>query len=116
MLQEFSSEASLDPQILRVAGLVNPIGDKKIDEQWPGIDPTEMEVELADGRIIKVRVEEAKGDLVNPVTDEEVISKFREITSEFFTPGRTEAVITSCDALESMKNISGLMKLLEPDR
>lgn len=116
LLGEFSYEAIRDPQILRVAKLVIPIADKTIDVGWPGIDPTEMEIELADGKVIKVRVEEAKGDLVNPVTDEEVICKFKELTAPFLTDERIESVIAAIERLETMADIGELTELLIPNR
>lgn len=116
LLGEFSEEAIHDPQILRVAGSVMPIADKNIDIHWPGIDPTEMEIELANGKMIKVRVEEAKGDLVNPVTDEEVVRKFKELTASFLTDERIESVFAAIERLETIGDIGELMELLIPDR
>lgn len=116
LLEEFSGEAIHDPRVLRIAKLVTPQADSEIDTCWPGVDPTEMTILLRGGQKIQIRVEEAKGDLLNPVTDTELKIKFKELTSPFLTSQRTESVISMCEDLENIGNICRLSELMIPNR
>ena len=112
LLEEFSFEAIRDPEVLRIAALVAPQGDPAIDAGWPRLDPTEILVGLDDGREVRVRVEEAKGDLVNPVTDEELQDKFRRLCAPFLSPARTKEVVTMCLNLEEVSDLRTLIDML----
>ena len=114
LLDEFSPEAIRDPDILRLAALVTPIAEPAIDAGWPGIDPTEIIITLKDGREIFTRVEEAKGDLVNPVTDDELLVKFKEITAPYLDEGAIDNVIEMFRNLEAVKDIRELTVALTP--
>ncbi|SFG14745.1 2-methylcitrate dehydratase PrpD [Desulfotomaculum arcticum] len=114
LLEEFSPEAIRDPDILRVAALVTPLADSGIDAGWPGIDPTEMTIILKDGREILTRVEEAKGDLVNPVTDDELLDKFRELTAPYLSAEAIENALEMFQKLETVKDMRELTGVLTP--
>lgn len=116
LLSEFTPEAIRDPHVLRIAERIIPEADPAIDAGWPGTDPTELIIRMNDDRELTVRVEEAKGDLENPVTDSELLDKFRELTAPFLTPAKMEAVISMCLHIEEVDNINQLAQLILPDR
>ncbi|MFZ5634287.1 MAG: MmgE/PrpD family protein [Bacillota bacterium] len=116
LLEEFSPGAIRDPEILRVAALVTPQAEPAIDAGWPGIDPTEISIYLHDGREIHTRVEEAKGDLANPVTDGELLAKFKELTAPCLSPAAADRAIEMCQNLEIISNINELTNALTPPR
>lgn len=116
LLGEFSAEAIRDPGVLRVAALVTPQAVPAIDAGWPGIDPSEIIITLNDGREIFQRVEEAKGDLANPVTDEELLVKFRELAGPFISPAAVENVIEMCRNLEDVRDMRELTGALSHTR
>lgn len=115
LLAEFSPDAIHDAEVLRLAERIIPEADTAIDAGWPGNDPTELIIVTNDGEEIKVRVEEAKGDLENPVTDSELLDKFRQLTALYLTPERTETVIAMCQNIEEVHNVRELTKLLLPN-
>ena len=116
LLAEFSPETIRDPQVLRMAERIIPETAAEIDAGWPGVDPTELILTFDDGQEITVRVEEAKGDLANPVTDSELLDKFRELTAPYLAPERINQVIDMCQQIERVDNINHLTRLLVPNR
>jgi len=109
LLDEFSSETIRDSEVLRVAALVETQADPAVDAGWPRTDSTELLAGFDDGRELRVRVEEAKGDLSNPVTDEELLVKFRQLSAPLLPPTEVEAVIEMCRNLEAVSDISELI-------
>jgi 2-methylcitrate dehydratase PrpD len=116
LLAEFSPQVIADPLVLRVAKRVVPVADAAIGAGWPGDDPTELAVATDDGARYVVRVEQAKGDLNDPVTDAELDAKFRELTAPYLSPARQEAVIGACRNLEGVSDMRAFAALLAPDR
>lgn len=110
--EEFSSEVIRDPEVLRVASLVEPQSDPAIDANWPRVDPTEVIAGFSDGREVRIRVEEAKGDLVNPVTDEELLVKFRRLSAPLLPAAEREGVLNMCRNLEEVSDINALTKIM----
>lgn len=115
LVREFSEEAISDMKILHTANLVKAIADPEIDAEWPKVDPTKIEIELKNGKVIRARVKEAKGDPANPVTDEEVVCKFRELTAPFLSSDRIEQIVAMCGDLQEVKNMSLFANLLKPE-
>ncbi len=116
LLNEFSPETIRDPEVLRIATLVETQAELAIDAGWPRTDSTDLLAVFDDGRELRVGVSEAKGDLSNPVTDEEVLVKFRELSAPFLSPAEVEAVIGLCRNLEAVSDIRELIERMNARR
>ncbi len=66
----------------RVSDLVRIEVDEEIQKLYP--DPRSMIVEIRDkkGNTASARIDHAKGDAENPMSDEELFEKFRDVTGE----------------------------------
>ncbi len=74
---------------------------------------TIIEVELADGKVLKTRADFGKGSPANPMTDEELSDKFRECAAwGGLTPERTKQVLDLVWNLEQVKDVNELTRLL----
>lgn len=72
-------------------------------------------ITLTDGRIVESQVDDPKGSVGNPLTQNELVAKFKMLTEPVLSPPRADAVIASVDNLESLENIGSLLQLVEPD-
>ena len=68
------------------------------------------EIRLKQGVNYQRRVEYPKGDPKNPMTDEELETKFRSMAKKFMTEKQIKKAISTVFELEHLDNIGGLMK------
>ena len=70
----------------------------------------EVIVSLANGAEVSRKIDVPKGDASNPMTDEEVSAKFQDCTHLVLHQKEIEKVMGMVHNLESLGNISDLMK------
>ena len=94
-------------QLLRKIKLVHP-------DNWPiGVDlMQELMVKLKDGTEYSHSVEIPKGDPENPMSDKELLTKFRDCASLFLMPSESGRLIELIYELESLNDISELMDIM----
>jgi 2-methylcitrate dehydratase PrpD len=73
---------------------------------------TEVVVRLKDGTELSRRVEAAKGDPENPLTTNEIESKFLDCAQSVFSRQDSKRLLSKIHTLERLKDISELMDLL----
>jgi 2-methylcitrate dehydratase PrpD len=74
---------------------------------------TIIEVELADGQVLKGRADFGKGSPANPMTDEELAEKFRQCAAwGGLDKARTDAVLKLLWKIEELADVNELTKLL----
>lgn len=75
---------------------------------------TLIDIDLTDGRRISGRADFGKGSPANPMSDDELATKFRECAAWGRLPrANAEKVITAVFNLEKLKNVRELTKLLQ---
>ena len=72
----------------------------------------EVVITLANGAEYSRKVDAPKGEVQNPMTDEELSAKFQDCTHAFLPPTENEKVLGIIHHLESLGNISELMKTI----
>ncbi|HIQ30398.1 MAG TPA: MmgE/PrpD family protein [Candidatus Caldiarchaeum subterraneum] len=87
---------------------VNP----EYDNLYPEAVPNKLVVKLRDGRLYEEEVIYPKGHYRNPLTDEELHSKFMKLASKPLGRKRAEQVIKLVQELEKIKQITRLTRLL----
>lgn len=75
-------------------------------------EPEEVVVKLSNGGQYAYKVEKHKGTAENPLTDEEVLSKFKDCASLALNQKGVDEALNLLWHLDEMKNISRLMELL----
>lgn len=109
---EFTEEAIKDPTVYEVMQKVRYEFDPEAEKVYPQKYPSTVIVTLKDGRKIKSYIEYPKGDPENPVTEQEIIDKFRVLASSNFESKKVEKIIETVLNLEQLDNINYLTKLL----
>jgi 2-methylcitrate dehydratase PrpD len=75
-------------------------------------EPQEVVVKLKNGRQYSFKVEKHKGTPENPLSDDELFSKFKDCASLALNQEGVDEVLNLLWRLDEMKNISRLMELL----
>ncbi len=112
-LKEYEEEAIRDPEVRRISDRVHIEIDEEIQKLYP--NPRSMIVEIRDrnGNSASARIDHAKGDPENPMTEAELIAKFRDVTADVIPPERAERIIAAAGTIESREEIVSFAELLQ---
>jgi 2-methylcitrate dehydratase len=84
-------------------------GDPTLDKARPaGIS----EIVIEDGKTFHLRVDHPKGHARNPMTDEEVIAKFKDMATVSMTESQMDRLIENVFALDKLDDIRTLLKFM----
>jgi 2-methylcitrate dehydratase PrpD len=109
-LDEFTDEAILDPEVLRLAAKVRYVLDPTID--YPRHFSGHVKVVLDDGTILEENQPHPRGGLEDPLAPEEVRDKFRANARLALPAGNNEKIIDTVNRLEQLPSIGSLSELL----
>jgi 2-methylcitrate dehydratase PrpD len=73
---------------------------------------SEVTITLRDGRRLQRRVDQAKGQPKNPLTDAELTGKFRDCAARALPAAQVDALLASLSALEQVRDVSELARRL----
>jgi 2-methylcitrate dehydratase len=106
---QFTQEKYNDPRVLQLIDKVILQGDPNLDKARPaGIS----EILTKSGDTYRLRVDFPRGHARNPMTDEEVIRKFRGMASVHMSQDRLERLVETVFGLDQLEDIGDLMKLV----
>ena len=95
-----------DPAILRLAGLMTLEADPGFTAAFPAAQGASIEIELADGRVLRQRIAD-----VIPATPEQVRSRFRAAAGAALGEDRAAAIERFTDRLEEADDVGRLPAL-----
>jgi len=106
---QFTLEKYNDLRVMDLIGKVTLTGDPNLDKARPaGISV----IVTKDGKIFRLRVDHPRGHARNPMTDQEVIAKFKDMASVRMSETQMNRLIESVFALDKLDDIGGLLKLM----
>jgi 2-methylcitrate dehydratase len=108
----FSDEKLKDPRIWDLLGKINVIADPEIDAMFPGVKRARVTITNLAGESFTAQVDNAKGSPLNPMSDDEVISKFRANAGAVLSNEQQDKVIDLTWRFDELEEISGYMGLL----
>ena len=107
----FTDDKVNRPEVQDAFNKVQVICDESIPEPGPYCP---VSVELKNGTRHSYTAKIAKGDPRNPMTEEEVIEKFRGNVKAVISEDRTRNLVTAVQNLETVDNVQKLASLLTP--
>jgi 2-methylcitrate dehydratase PrpD len=107
----FTDEKVNQPQVQEALRRVNVIIDESIPE--PG-DYCPVTVELKNGTRFSHTATIAKGDPRNPMSEEEVLEKFRSNAKTVISDQQTEELLAAMKNLEKLDKVGKIVELLTP--
>jgi len=106
---QFTPEKYNDPKVLELIDKVVLKGDPSLDKARPaGIS----EIITKDGQKYRLRVDYPRGHARNPMTDEEIIHKFRSMTSKYMSNEQMNQITDTVFGLDNLDDIGILMGLM----
>ena len=111
-LDQFTDENLKSAQLQRLMSKVVMVKDKRIEKDFPSEWPTRVKVQLTNGHEFEKVVRFPKGDPENPLSWEELTTKFKSLAMRTFPPYRCEEIVDSVKHLDRFPSLSALWKLL----
>ncbi len=105
-LDELEDDALRDPTILDLCGKARYEIDPK--SPFPRYYGGEVVIRTTDGRELRHREEHNRGSDANPLSDADIIDKFRDNARRVFDAARTERVIDAVMTLDEAPDLSAL--------
>lgn len=103
-----------EPEQKRLRQLVKVGLDEKIQAGHPLTNGCEVRIHTNDGSLHKGRVEYAKGEPENMLTDAEFEEKFRYLVGEMLPPDQIAKILDRCSLLEHLPHVGELVQLTVP--
>ena len=108
----FSDEKLKDPRIWDLLGKIKVVADPEIDAMFPGVKRARVTITTNQGDAHTAQVDNAKGSPLNPMSDEEIISKFRANAGVILSKEQQDKVIDLTWRFDELEEISEYMGLL----
>ncbi|MEM3112279.1 MAG: MmgE/PrpD family protein [Candidatus Anstonellales archaeon] len=106
---QFKPEKYQDPRILELIEKVKIQGDPNLDKFRPaGIS----EITTREGKKYSKRVDYPRGHAKNPMTDEEIIQKFKKMAQKVMGQSQMNQLIDTVFNLDRLENINELIRLM----
>ena len=106
---QFTPEKYNDPKVRELIDKVVLQGDPKLDKFRPaGIS----EIITKQGKKYSLRVDHPRGHARNPMTDEEVVDKFKSMASKCMSEDHVDQVIDTVFTLDKLDDIGKLNRLM----
>jgi 2-methylcitrate dehydratase PrpD len=86
--------------------------DQELDRTYPARRASIVEISTRDGQLFRERVDHARGDPENPMTEAEIRAKFGDLAAEVFPAERCAAIESAVDRVEQLASIRELSGLL----
>ncbi len=112
-LEQMMGKATRDPRIHDLAGKVQVIHDPEMDKLRPALRPASVQVAFQDGRTVSGRVDFPKGDARNPLTEEELLAKFSNLSRNVVSEEKIDKIKETVFDLEKIDAIEDLVRLLQ---
>ncbi len=109
---DYTMDNIADPAITALIDKIGYAADDGRAVLDDGDGPARVTVRMADGATYEETVAFAKGTKQNPLTEDELVAKFRDLTSRALTPERADRVIEMVMNLEAEESITRLTSLL----
>ena len=108
----FEQEKLFDPRIRTLLGKIEVVANDEIDAMFPGTKRAIATITTDGGKEFTATVDHAKGSPQNPLTDDELVAKFRANSAEVMDTAAQDRVIEATMAFEEQTDLGAYMKLL----
>ena len=113
-ITSFYAEPVSDPEIKALAQRVEVVADPEMNLRRYDYPASRVTISLKDGRVLQHSVTAHHGDSRNPASQDELVGKFRFLTSEVLGEARMQQVIDTVSRLDSLDGVGELTGLLSP--
>jgi len=108
----FDEEKLKDPRIWDLLGKIKVVADPEINAMFPGVKRARVTITTQAGESHSAQVDHAKGSPENPMSDEEVVAKFRANAAGVLDSQQQDKVVDLTWHLDELENIGDYLDLL----
>lgn len=109
---QFARQQWTDPKVLELMAKIKCTEDPELTELYPAKVPVIVEIHTQKSDVFNKRLDVNKGHPNNPMSDEEIQAKFRNLASKLMDDQKIDRVIDSVYNIEAEKDACDLMQLL----
>jgi 2-methylcitrate dehydratase len=113
---DFEEDALADPFVWETLPKIRVAADPEIDGLFPKVKRAIVTITTKAGESFTVQEDHAKGSPERPLSDEDVVDKFRANASHAMTDKALDRVVDATLTLEKIPTVGKYMKLLVRDR
>ncbi len=114
-LEEYDGTLFEDEEIRRLMDVTESVVDTDLDLSYPAQWRAWAEVVTTSGEVYRADIDDPKGDPTNPLTAEEISTKFRRLTREAYSGQRQKTVEDVVSTLGHGSSFQDLVGLLPSD-
>jgi 2-methylcitrate dehydratase PrpD len=107
-LDAFDDQHLEDPEIRELIKRVELYVDPQCDKGFPEQRAAVVEIRTRDGRVLKHRAPTRKGDPDNPLSDAELVEKYRELVAPVIGEAAAERLLDALWRIDVMDDVSAL--------
>jgi 2-methylcitrate dehydratase len=113
----FAEDRLSDPQVLSLVDKIEITEVPELNEVYPRACPNHLTVTLSDGRKLEKRVDHPRGHIKNPMTDDQLVAKFRRLTDGVITDQAADRILDRAWHLDELTDLRQLFEfpVLQPD-
>ncbi|MBW3538781.1 MAG: MmgE/PrpD family protein [Planctomycetes bacterium] len=111
-LDSFRDERLRDERLLELVAKVRVHRDAALTAKYPRGIPNRIEVTLDDGRRLTAENEFPRGHDQNPMSDEELIAKFRRPAAGVLDEAQQDRLLDACWKLDEWENLAEFRRLI----
>jgi 2-methylcitrate dehydratase len=108
----FTDEKLRDPRIWALLPKIKVVADPEIDALFPKVKRARVTITTTSGAAHTATADVAKGDPADPLSDDELVAKFRANAAGVLSEERMHAIIAATWAFEEVENVGDYMRLL----
>jgi aconitate decarboxylase len=110
-VDQFTGDKIRSPRVLDMISRISIVHDASMDEH--GYEGTPVKITMRDGTVYET-VGQVRGPRSgDPVTRDDVLTKFRKMTQRFWSESTQNRAIDLCDSLPTLEDSNELVSLLE---
>jgi 2-methylcitrate dehydratase PrpD len=113
-LADFSAERIADPAMIGMRAKIRIQSDPELSAMYPRKWPARVEILKRSGERLTGSAEHPKGDPENPLTESEVVAKFKSLTRGLISDDRADALCERALALDKIGDVSTLLTRSDP--
>jgi 2-methylcitrate dehydratase len=112
---DFEEDALRDPLVWSLLDKIKVVANPEIDALFPKVKRAIVTIKTSQGEY-KKQEDLAKGQPERPLSEEELISKFKANSEKKMSPSRMEDIVKATKGLENIDEIGEYMELLLIDK
>jgi 2-methylcitrate dehydratase len=114
--RQFEPDRIADPTIRAQLRKVEVVADPEIEKVFPRLQRVHLSIQTRDGRDLSRQLDYPKGDPRNPLSDQEIESKFDALAEPVLSASARQRLKQSVWELPKLGPVSALMALCRSDR